>query len=159
MVTKERRRKCLADGKPYGGACGRMTKTMEQKLAEHYGLAIQQTSKLVKSIKSTFHHSKTKIFLDLDEDKALSLMEKNCRAAFLHNVKQDDPEVQHDLCPKGRDSWCSFHQDKYLSLPEKTDTRKNVKRLDHVSTRNDFLIENIISFLFTGLLRFVNADD
>ncbi|CAF3720422.1 unnamed protein product [Rotaria sordida] len=44
-VTKERQRR-LADGKPYGYGVGRMTKAMEKKLANHYSLAIQQSSKL-----------------------------------------------------------------------------------------------------------------
>ncbi|CAF3622243.1 unnamed protein product, partial [Rotaria sordida] len=44
-ITKERQRR-LADGKPYGYGVGRMTKAMEKKLANHYSLAIQQSSKL-----------------------------------------------------------------------------------------------------------------
>ena len=48
-MTKRRRRKRLGDGKSYGGGYGRMTKIMEQKLGDHYGLAIQQTNSVVKS--------------------------------------------------------------------------------------------------------------
>ena len=48
--TKTRRRRRLADGKPYGGSIGRMTKSMEQKLSESYGLAIRLSSQLVKGI-------------------------------------------------------------------------------------------------------------
>jgi hypothetical protein len=46
--TKTRRRRRLADGKPYGGSIGRMTKSMEQKLSDSYGLAIRLSSQLVK---------------------------------------------------------------------------------------------------------------
>jgi hypothetical protein len=49
-VSESRRRQCLADGKPYGDGAGRMTKVMEHKLAECYGLAIRQRSELAKSI-------------------------------------------------------------------------------------------------------------
>jgi hypothetical protein len=135
-----RRRKRLADGKPYNGGHGRMTKAMEQKLADHYGLAIQQSSKLAQGIVDRFLHVKKRIFLlDLDEDDGVILMEKNCRAAFLHNIKQNNPEAQHALCPQGRDSWCSFQQDKYLPLEKRTDAVKNVKRLDSVSAKALFL--------------------
>lgn len=51
-VTRRRRR--LADGRPYGGGVGRMTKLMEHKLADSYGLAIRQSSTLVKSIEIVF---------------------------------------------------------------------------------------------------------
>jgi ribosomal protein S18 len=43
-----KRRRRLADGKPYGGADGRMTKVMEHKLADCYGLAIRQSSESAK---------------------------------------------------------------------------------------------------------------
>lgn len=49
-VSKGRRRRRLADGKPYGGGAGRMTKVMEHKLADCYGLAIRQSSQSAKSI-------------------------------------------------------------------------------------------------------------
>lgn len=88
---------------------------------------------------------KTESILDIDEEDALVLMENNCRAAFYHNIKQDDPELQHSFCPKGRESWCSYEQDKYLSLEKQTDARKNKKRLDSVSTSGSFLFEISVS--------------
>ncbi|CAF1414139.1 unnamed protein product, partial [Didymodactylos carnosus] len=115
LVSKSRRRRRLPDGKPYGGGAGRMTKMMEHKLAEHYGLAIRQSSELAK---------------DLNENDAVILIERNCRGAFLHNMKQSDRELQHALCPKGPESWCSYQKDKYLSPNEKTDPVKDHKRLD-----------------------------
>lgn len=48
LDKKRRRRRRLADGKPYGGGNGRMTKTMEQNLADCYGLAIRQSSESAK---------------------------------------------------------------------------------------------------------------
>jgi hypothetical protein len=48
--NKKRTRKRLPDGKPYGGGAGRMTKAMEHKLSEHYGLAIRQSSASVDSM-------------------------------------------------------------------------------------------------------------
>ncbi len=48
LVHKGRTRRRLPDGKPYGGSNGRMTKSMEKKLSDHYGLAIRQTSQLSK---------------------------------------------------------------------------------------------------------------
>ncbi|CAF1521043.1 unnamed protein product [Adineta steineri] len=38
--NRRRRRRRLADGKTYGGGVGRMTKCMEKKLSDYYGLAI-----------------------------------------------------------------------------------------------------------------------
>jgi hypothetical protein len=71
--------------------------------------------------------------VDLDEGDAVKLMETSCRAAFLHNIKQHDREIQHALCPKGPNSWCTYHKDKYVSLQQKIDPIKNIKRLDPVS--------------------------
>ncbi|CAF4250540.1 unnamed protein product [Rotaria sp. Silwood2] len=88
LVHKGRTRRRLPDGKPYGGSNGSMTKSMEQKLSDYYGLAVRQTN--------------------LDEDNAVLLMERNCKAAFMHNIKQSDREVQHSLCPTRLDSWCSY---------------------------------------------------
>lgn len=48
--TKSRRRTRLSDGKPYGGGVGRMTKAMEHKLADYYGIAIRQSSESAKSL-------------------------------------------------------------------------------------------------------------
>ncbi|CAF3081065.1 unnamed protein product, partial [Rotaria sp. Silwood2] len=117
LVHKGRTRRRLPDGKPYGGSNGRMTKSMEQKLSDYYGLAIRQTSQLAK---------------DLDDDNAVLLMERNCKAVFMHNIKQSDREVQHSLCPTGLDSWCSYQKDKHLSIKERTDPMKDAKRLDAV---------------------------
>ena len=61
------------------------------------------------------------------------LMERSCKAAFVHNIKQSDPERQHAFCSTGRDSWCSYQKDKYNSLKQKIDPIKNAKRLDSVS--------------------------
>ena len=63
---------------------------------------------------------------------------KNCRVAFLHNIKQRNLQNQHAFCQEGRDSWCSYHQDKYLPLEQRTDALKNVKRLDSVSSKTFF---------------------
>lgn len=78
-------------------------------------------------------HIKLYFILDLDEDQAVLIMERNCRAAFLHNIKQSDNELQHAFCPIGPDSWCSYQKDKYLPSTEKTNHTKNKKRLDSVS--------------------------
>ncbi len=48
LVHKGRTRRHLPDGKPYGGSNCRMTKSMEKKLSDYYGLAIRQTSQLAK---------------------------------------------------------------------------------------------------------------
>jgi hypothetical protein len=77
--------------------------------------------------------TKLDFIVDLDEDNAVTLMEQSCRAAFLHNIKQSNRELQHSLCPTGPDSWCSYHKDKYVSLKQKTDSIKDIKRLDPVS--------------------------
>ncbi len=68
----------------------------------------------------------------MDEDDAVILMQRNCRAAFMHNIIRSDREVQHSLCPTGLDSWCSYQKDKHLPLKERTDPMKDVKRLDPV---------------------------
>jgi len=47
-VSRSRTRRRLSDGKPYGGGAGRMTKAMEHKLADFYGLAIRQSSESAK---------------------------------------------------------------------------------------------------------------
>ena len=60
-------------------------------------------------------------------------MQRNCRAAFLHNIKQADREMQHAFCPIGLDSWYSYQKDKDVSLPQRTDHMKDKKRLDSVS--------------------------
>lgn len=59
VVTRRRRR--LADGKMYGGGVGRMTKLMERKLADSYGLAIRQSSAIVKSRAVVFFRCNYKI--------------------------------------------------------------------------------------------------
>lgn len=71
---------------------------------------------------------------DLEEDDAVSLMERSCRAAFLHHIKHIDRELQHGLCPSGPQSWCSYQADKYVSPNHKKDLTKDIKRLDQVST-------------------------
>ncbi|CAF3259605.1 unnamed protein product [Rotaria sp. Silwood2] len=116
-INKRRRRRCLADGKPYGGGAGRMTKSMEKKLSDYYGLAIRYSSEVAK---------------DMNEDDAVALMERNCRASFMHNIKQSDRELQHLFCPSGRHSWCSYQRDKYVPITEKIDSIKDTKRLDMV---------------------------
>jgi len=68
-------------------------------------------------------------------------MQRNCRAAFLHNIKHSNRETQHGLCPKGPNSWCSYHKDKYVSLTNKVDPVKDTKRLDQVIA-NVFLLYN-----------------
>ncbi len=72
----------------------------------------------------------------MDEDNALLLMERNCKAAFMHNIKQSDREVQHSLCPTGLNSWCTYQKDKHLSINERTDPLKDEKRLDAVRLIN-----------------------
>jgi hypothetical protein len=139
-VSSSRRRRRLADGKPYGGGIGRMTKAMEQKLADCYGLAIRQSSESAKGMMIILQIHRLDFIVDLDEDDAVILMERNCRAAFLHNIKQSDREVQHALCPVGPDSWCSYHHDKYVSLKQKIDSVKDVKRLDSVSANAFFFV-------------------
>lgn len=54
LNNRRRRRRRLSDGKPYGGGNGRMTKAMEQKLADCYGLAIRQSSQSAKGIMICF---------------------------------------------------------------------------------------------------------
>lgn len=137
-VSKSRRRRRLDDGKPYGGGIGRMTKAMEHNLAECYGLAIRQSSESAKGMMIIPQTHILDFIVDLDEDDAVTLMERNCRAAFLHNIKQSDREVQHALCPVGPDSWCSYHHDKYVSSKQKIDSVKDVKRLDSVSANPIF---------------------
>jgi len=68
-------------------------------------------------------------------------MERSCKAAFLHNIKQSNPERQHAFCSTGRDSWCSYQKGKYNSSKQKIDPIKNAKRLDSVSI-NDFYVNN-----------------
>ncbi|CAF4977030.1 unnamed protein product [Rotaria sp. Silwood1] len=101
LASRSRKRRRLADGKPYSGGVGRMTRVMEHKLADNYGLAIRQCSELAKN---------------LDEDQAVSLMERRCRAALLHNIKQSDRELRHAFCPTGPDSWCSYEKDKHVPV-------------------------------------------
>jgi hypothetical protein len=55
LLHKSRTRRRLPDGKPYGGSNGRMTKSMEQKLSDYYGLAIRQTSQLAKGTSVFFY--------------------------------------------------------------------------------------------------------
>ena len=61
-ITRGHRRRRLTDGKPYGGGVGRMTKLMERKLADSYGLAIRQSSALAKSIVIVFNMCKTMFY-------------------------------------------------------------------------------------------------
>ncbi|CAF4142249.1 unnamed protein product [Rotaria magnacalcarata] len=116
-VGKSRKRRRLADGKSYGGGAGRMTKAMEHKLADSYGIAIRQSSESAKN---------------LDEDDAVKLIERRCRAAFLHNIKNSNGELQHGLCQTGPYSWCSYQKDKYVPLKQKIDPAKQIKRLDPI---------------------------
>ena len=58
LVEKGRTRRRLPDGKPYGGSDGRMTKSMEQKLSDYYGLAIRQSSQLAKGTLVFFYSYK-----------------------------------------------------------------------------------------------------
>ncbi|CAF3926449.1 unnamed protein product, partial [Rotaria sp. Silwood1] len=126
-ITKSRTQRRLSDGKPYSGSGGRMTKAMEHKLSDCYGLAIRQSGESAKN---------------LNAEDAIKLMERSCCAAFLHNIKQSDHELQHALCPTGPNSWCSYHKDKYLPLLQRTDPAKDAKRLDSVS-ENAFLLYDI----------------
>ena len=48
--NKKRKRRRLPDGKPCGGGASRMTKVMEQKLSDCYGLAIRQSSESAESM-------------------------------------------------------------------------------------------------------------
>ncbi|CAF4470706.1 unnamed protein product [Rotaria magnacalcarata] len=150
VVTRRRR---LADGKMYGGGVGRMTKLMEHKLADSYGIAIRQSSAIVKSTAVVLLDliTKSHFFVDLDQDQAVLTMQRYCRAAFLHNIKQSDRELQHACCPTGFDSWCSYQRDKHVSPSQRTDHVKNTKRLDAVFL--DILTPMIESLTDPSLLR------
>ncbi|CAF3615855.1 unnamed protein product, partial [Rotaria socialis] len=116
-VSKSRKRRRLADGKSYGGGAGRITKALEHKLADSYGVAIRQSSEWAKN---------------LDEGDAVKLIERRCRAAFLHNIKNPNDELQHGLCQTEPYSWYSYQKDKYVPLKQKIDPAKQIKRLDPI---------------------------
>ncbi|CAF3020724.1 unnamed protein product, partial [Rotaria socialis] len=116
-VSKSRKRRRLADGKSYGGGAGRITKALEHKLADSYGVAIRQSSEWAKN---------------LDEGDAVKLIERRCRAAFLHNIKNPNGELQHGLCQTEPYSWYSYQKDKYVPLKQKIDPAKQIKRLDPI---------------------------
>lgn len=59
-VIKSRRRRRLPDGKPYSGSNGRMTKTMEHKLADYYGIAIRHSSESAKSMANVLQMHETR---------------------------------------------------------------------------------------------------
>lgn len=75
-------------------------------------------------------------------------MERCCRAAFLHNIKQPDRERQHALCPTGPQSWCSYQADKHVPSKQKKDPAKDIKRLDPVSASDPLLLQfrNLINY-------------
>ncbi|CAF4881343.1 unnamed protein product [Rotaria socialis] len=129
-VSKSRKRRRLADGKSYGGGAGRITKALEHKLADSYGVAIRQSSEWAKN---------------LDEGDAVKLIERRCRAAFLHNIKNPNGELQHGLCQTEPYSWYSYQKDKYVPLKQKIDPAKQIKRLDPFS-------ENIFLEILTPMI-------
>ncbi|CAF1146228.1 unnamed protein product [Rotaria magnacalcarata] len=152
VVTRRRRRR-LADGKMYGGGVDRMAKLMERKLADSYGLAIRQSGATIKSTAVILLDviTKSHFIVDLDPDQAVLTMQRYCRAAFLHNIKQSDRELQHACCPTGLDSWCSYQRDKHVSPSQRTDHVKDTKRLDAVFL--DILTPMIESLTDPSLLR------
>ncbi|CAF1659817.1 unnamed protein product [Adineta ricciae] len=89
-ARSKKHRILLSDGKPYSGSAGRMTKEMEQKFTSLYGNAIRESK------------------MDLNEDEAVVLMQKKCRAVFYHYIDQVDKSKQHQYCPTGPNSWCKY---------------------------------------------------
>ncbi|KAJ4427574.1 hypothetical protein ANN_25222, partial [Periplaneta americana] len=83
-LKKEMKGKKLSDGKSLGGP-GRLTEAEIDKLQTYYGLAIRRNT------------------------NSLNEMTSAVWASFLHKASTDD-RPQHQLCPKGPDSWCGFQK-------------------------------------------------
>jgi hypothetical protein len=45
--------------------------------------------------------------MGLDEDRAIELMQRKCRAVFYHYIKQDDADEQHQYCLEGASRYIS----------------------------------------------------
>ena len=95
----------------------------------------------------------------MDEDNAVALMVKNCRASFFHNIKQPDRALQHSFCPTGRESWCSYQRDKHVPITERTDSIKDAKRLDMVRVTDVFLYILKLFSCSIGVSRYIDAYD
>ena len=76
----------VSDGKVLSGK-GRLTDAKIDVLQNYYDLAIRENLK------------------DVQE------MAKAIKASLFH-VASTDKNLQHDLCPKGDDSWCSYQRDR-----------------------------------------------
>lgn len=75
----------LCDGKPIGGR-NRLTDKTIDTLQNYYGLAIRQNKNNLDGM-------------------------KNDILAGLYHVASTDEHQQHDLCPKGENSWCGWQKD------------------------------------------------
>ena len=74
----------LKDGKGIGGK-GRLTRKVMDKMQNYYGLAIRQ-----------------------NENNLQQMM--NDVMAGLYHISSSDANPHHDMCPKGKDSWCGWQK-------------------------------------------------
>ena len=91
----------LKDGKPIGGR-SRLTESVIKRLQRYYGLAIRQNT--VKSAVPT----------GAERQLAVYQMRKNIMALLSHTICKKDLTIQHQYCPAGRMSWCSWQRDKAM---------------------------------------------
>jgi len=83
LVEKEK----FADGSGLGGK-GKLTKARIDSMQNYFGQEI------------TSHRH------DLEG------MQTAVKAILYHSVHNENREEQHQYCPKGKDSWCTFQKDK-----------------------------------------------
>ena len=78
----------LSDGKGIGRGKGKLTEKVMNTLQNHYGMAIRQNT-----------HS-------------LYAMKKAVAAVVHHSTSHSSQEIRHQYCPRIKDSWCKYQQDK-----------------------------------------------
>jgi len=93
----------LSDGKSINGR-GRLTDKCMNSLQNYYGMAIRQNV------------------------GDLYGMKKAVAAVLFHCVESDNPEQQHQFCPRGPESWCKCHSNKE-SYKQKIKIPKSIMEL------------------------------
>mgnify|MGYP000371403211 CR=1 FL=1 len=83
-IKKDMKGQKLSDGKTLGGT-GRLTETEIDKMQTYYGLAIRRNTEDVEKMKTAVW------------------------ATFFHKASTNG-KPQHQLCPKGPDSWCGYQK-------------------------------------------------
>ncbi|XP_072165849.1 uncharacterized protein [Diadema setosum] len=98
-VRKQNKGK-LADGKGVGRAKGRLRGTSDTG----------SIGRLCKLYRSTIRKHADKGALDSEEarDRAVEKMRRAILAILYHSVKLPDPDVRHQYCPDGENTWCEY---------------------------------------------------